>query len=82
MSLLKSSNALTGQQQQLPRCSKPAVQRGMLVVRRFRNNDDIRKNDDERMRQLAQLPEQPITMRHPPPSADLADIIPNPGQPQ
>lgn len=75
MSLLyKRATALERRQLVPSRPSKAAVglRRGARVVRRFKNTDE------ERLRELAQLPEQPITMKYPPPT-DLANIIPNPG---
>lgn len=80
MSLLQSSRMVSGPaagQQLAPRASQKVVKRGMSVVGRFKSS----KADDERMRELAMLPEQPITTKYPPPSADLADILPNPGTP-
>lgn len=65
-----------GQQQQLvARAAPKAAKRGSNVVRRFK------KGDEERMRELATLPEQPFTQKYPPPGDDLASIIPNPGGP-
>ena len=72
MSLL-SKQALAGQQV-VARNGQASTRLGVRVVRRFK------KDDNERVRELASLPEQPITTRHPPPPADLADILPNPGE--
>lgn len=82
MSLVRSACLLsrTGVQQQqqqhalVARNGQKPAQRGMRVVRHFKSSDD------QRIRELATMPEQPVTMEHPPPPADLADIIPNPGK--
>lgn len=76
MSLLKSCGiaSRTAGQQQVACIGPKASQRGMRVVRRFKNGDD------ERLRELATLKEQPITTKYPLAPADLADILPNPGE--
>lgn len=80
MALLKSSRVVPGtasqRQQLVARTAPTAAKRGSSVIRQFR------KGDDERMRELATLPEQPFTQKYPPPGGDLADIIPNPGSPR
>lgn len=53
----------------------PVTGRRMLVVRRFKNG-----SDDAKLREIATMPEQPITTKYPPPSADLDEIIPHPGE--
>lgn len=57
----------------MPQQVSAVVQQRASVIAHFKNADN------ERLQQLAQMPEQPVTVKYPPPAADLADILPNPG---